>query len=283
MLMGRTRLLNAYYTDTNLFYQGTGTSMIRIGRDEHEGSASMPVCDKVNASETFANAMKTYDPLLIKYIEQSSIQEMVSVSTRRMKNAKTIRQAEEMRLDLLVELCNANKTRFCIMTEQEQKTAHRDDCRLIGGRTENSTVADTATQTFLDSMSRANLNGVIIWGLTPDVTHTHGYIHKAIHKAITAAFEFSSTPMHLCYVRESPSFDLGRDFFNDATLGRLAHSLVFASPKHMTWSNDPGFLMLPLDSTARYVFHSETPRPHTVLKSAGVAIEHEACGPGESI
>jgi hypothetical protein len=263
MLLGRNGLLNAYYTDANIFDQSK--------------EVPIPVCDPVNASETFASAMKAYDPVLIRHIEQSPVQEVTSVATRRMKNAGTIRQAEEMRRQMLVELCHANKTQFCVV----QNITGAEHCRLITGGS-STTVADAATRNFLDSMSRARLSGVIIWGLTPDVDHTHRHIHMAIHKAVAAAFAFSPTPMHLCYVRQNPSFDLGRDLYNDTKRGRLADSLVFVSPKHMAWSNDPGTLMLPLDSTARYVFHSETPRPHTVLKSAGVAIEHEAWGPGES-
>ena len=88
--------------------------------------------------------------------------------------------------------------------------------------------------------------------------------------------------MHVCYVPETSSIDLGRQLYNDPAMGRLAKSLVFASPKHMTWSIDPGLVMLPLESSSRYIFHGETPRPQEVLKRNGYAVEWEAWGPGTS-
>jgi hypothetical protein len=55
----------------------------------------------------------------------------------------------------------------------------------------------------------------------------------AIHTAVAAAFAFSPTPMHLCYVPQNPPFDLGRDLYNNTKRGRLADSLsrVFVSSK----------------------------------------------------
>jgi hypothetical protein len=274
MMLGRNNLLNAYYTDKNLFSQALGVSLRTIGPEFRD----KPICSPPGESEMIAAASKTYDPVLIQHIQQSPIQELISISTRRMQGATTIREAERMREDHLVDLCNMNKSQFCVELSQTQNI--QNDCQLIGG-TKSPRAPDAATLKFLDSMAHAKLSGVIIWGLTPEADHTHVYIHKAIHKAVKVAFEFSPIPMHLCYVQENPAFDLGRDFFNGTKRGRLVDSLVFSSPKHMTWSNDPGFLMLPLDSTARYVFHGETPRPHRVLKSTGIAIEHEAWGPGE--
>lgn len=264
-----------------MFRQDITLPSLRVDHDRPLLS-DKPLCDKVGpaASDVSMEKAKMYDPILLERILQSPIQQLVSADTRRfLDRSKALNEVETIRVGLMDSRCNSGKTSFCPENEKEVKKIH-SYCETLGGTAGADRNIDVASKQFLDDMDQANLSGAIIWGLRPEEDHTHAYIHKSLHKALKSAFQYSITPRHLCYVPENGAFDLGQHFLGDPSRGRLSNSLVFASPKHMTWSKDPGFLMLPIDASARYVFHGETPRPQTALKRKGLAIEWEAWGPG---
>lgn len=279
MLLARNGILDVRYTSENIFKQVLGeVSLI----NQRKKVVDSPICHP--KPELFEKSrIEADDAHLLRRINMSSMQELTSIETRRMVDIASPVDAEIRRKFILASLCESGKKQFCIeATNKESDVAAIDQfCEVLGGGDERHS-ADPASIAFLSALDEANLDGVVVWGLRPDTRHTHKYIHMAIHKAVAAALVFSSTPRHLCYVNENPAFDLGRDLYQNESRGRLARSLVVAAPKHMTWTKDPGFLMLPCEATSRYIFHGETPRPHTALKRHGLAVEWEAWGPGES-
>lgn len=281
MLLSRNNLLQAFYTSENFFKQDSSlSSLIR------DYESKKPVCyPKMTpqAARLKVRRTRNYDLVLLGRVTQSTMQEKMSVETRRLSEASTAKAAEEGRQNHLASLCDSGKERFCRGATKRlfAEEVHRF-CEILGGRGESKyKEADDASKKFVDALNAAGLEGVIVWGLRPDTGHTHKHIHAGIYRSAQEALAFSPTPKHLCYVPENPVLDLGRYLYQNKTTTKLAKSLVFASPKHMTWSDDPGFVMLPVEDTSRYIFHGEVPRPHTILKKRGLAVEWETWGPGQ--
>lgn len=282
MLHSRNRLLKAYFTSENLFHQDEScSSLIRSTK------ATKPSCHPgmtPSAAKIQTRRVKNYDSVLLERINKSKFQEMVSVETRRLRDAPTVVDAEASRQQMLTRLCAKKKNGYCVgKGEQRQVEEIHSLCLFLGGEGAPYTQADPASKQFLGEMDKADLEGIVVWGLRPDSQHTHRHIHDGVHKAAAAALTFSRKRRHLCYVPENTVLDLGRHLYHNASNGRLSRSLVFASPKHMTWSEDPGFVMLPIEASSRYVFHGQMPRPHTVLQRDGLAVEWEAWGPGKPL
>lgn len=277
MLLARQGILSVYYTSPVVFTQRMGLeSNIKKITDK-----SLPECD--NSGYTSSTWLRQWqDRFFVSYILNSPAQHFVNVATRRFREVQTIQGAEGFRKDLVADLCHAGQRNFCASRRLEQETV--EGCQLVGGDKRDSTsFLDPATERFLALLDESDLDGVIIWGLQrPRNDHTHAFVHSAIHKSLLAALRFSSRVRHICYIQESPSVHIGKLVYQEPSRGRLAKSLVFGSPKHMTWTNDPGFLMLPIEPTSRYIFHGETPRPHSILKKLGFAVEWETWGPGRS-
>ena len=259
LLLARQGILNMYYTDITIFTQDNNTPSMLT---DPNAIRRLPTCDPYqdHMGETLAQAKK-YDPIVMERIRESPIQTLVSVETRHLKDAAkdhTVEQVEAMRETLMEQLCKSYKSEYC----ESKGLDVSKNCTFVGREsTAGFSTPEEATMEFVDRMQASNLNGVVIWALTPEVHHSHAFMHMAIHRAVLSALRYSPKRMHVCYVPETSSIDLGRQLYNDPAMGRLAKSLVFASPKHMTWSIDPGLIMLPLESSSRYIFHGETPRP----------------------
>lgn len=275
-ILGRQGLLDVYFTSPRLFTQSDESdSMLRAKEDNVK-----PVCDPNGdkRAEVLESEVPFYDRYIMAKINRSPVQSMVSIETMLLQETETPEAAEQGRAKLLANLCSRGKEEFCVRTTQVQREIAQH-CSIHGGG-EAAAEADEypAVMEFLDELEQANLDGVVIWGLRPEESHSHRYVHSAMHRAVEFALDRSPVPRHLCYVKETPGFDLGTLLYRDSSRGKMARSLVFTSPKHMTWSSDMGFLTLPIEETSQYVFHGMTPRPHEVLKKIGRAVEWETWG-----
>jgi hypothetical protein len=278
MLLGREGILDEYFTSPRMFVQSSD-----FESTIHHETPGTPECDPTGKerSEDVFNKLELYDPYMMARITQSPAQNMISLETRLLKDAPSPATAELGRTQIMSKLCEGGNTKFC--EDENLSSLSVENCRILGGSLLNGQVPSEPSRLFLQKLDEADLDGVVIWGLRPDQDHSHRYVHESMKGAVEEALIYSERRRHLCYVKETPGFDLGRDLYGDSSRGKMARSLVFASPKHMTWSADPGFLTLPVESTSRYIFHGETPRPHTALKRAGFAVEWETWGPDGNV
>jgi hypothetical protein len=271
MLLGRTGILNEYFTSPRMFVQASDFESLI----QHDTSGT-PECDpkgKEKAEGVF-NKLDLYDPYMMARMKQAPVQNMISAETRLLKDAPSPETAELGRVQIISRQCEQGNMKFC----KDASSSFIENCRILGGYQSSDRTPSEPSRLFLQKLDEANLDGVVIWGLREDGDHSHRYVHQAIAGAVEEALMYSSRRRHICYVSENTGFDLGRELYGDESKGMMARSLVFASPKHMAWSADPGFLTLPVETTSRYIFHGLTPRPHTALKRAGLAVEWESWG-----
>ena len=119
-------------------------------------------------------------------------------------------------------------------------------CEWISG----SNVEGPEEAQFNKHLDDLGFQTVVIWGLTINEGHTHRYIHGALKDAAVRAFRTSMTPRRICWVPSSTIL---------CHEDPVQNSLVFATPKHMTYTMDPPLKHCPVSSTNRYIFHELIP------------------------
>lgn len=114
---------------------------------------------------------------------------------------------------------------------------------------------------LLKKIDRLKLNGFVVWDLTENYGHTHKYVHRAIYNNFLEAASLSERPLHVCWI-DPAFFNHGcslSKLLKYQTESLLGRSLVFTSPKHLTYQFDPGLERLPVDKESFYIFHEQIP------------------------
>jgi len=150
-----------------------------------------------------------------------------------------------------------------------------------------SAKSDDAVSSVLDHMRRFDLKGFVVWDFRNNHGHTHRFVHEGIWRTATFVAGFSKEPMHVCWVDPEDfrgasltvTYNYSQANRLGVSRGRLGSSLVFASPKHMAWSSDPGLNQLPDDPTSKFVFHDFVPERFQELRHRGDALRWVAWGP----
>ena len=164
-------------------------------------------------------------------------------------------------------------------------------CEVISGGSVTGGSANQAQHSdavsLVEQMDSLSLRGALIWGLRLDDRKSQwfAHFHQAVYSALKYAFEQSSTPRHLCWVRGD---SLPSDCSLDRLLGYesdhraaaavgvqsiLGRSLVFASPKYMPEAHGWALTALPVDVSSAYIFHEVMPARFFPLVPLGRAVQ----------
>jgi hypothetical protein len=166
-------------------------------------------------------------------------------------------------------------------------TTLRSRCEYRGGGKASSSSGGRfrAEKDLLKAMQTLGLRGFVVWDIWDASEHTHANLHQAIFNTFLDVASQALEPMHVCWLRID-------EFHKTCSLnvalgvdggGGLANSLVMATPKHMVFTSDPTFVLMPRDPSSRYVFHDIVPARFQEMKESGHAVEWIVRGPDGNI
>lgn len=277
-MVGRMHLTPVYALANSQWTQARAA-----GGDAHDHTGSGPVLPECDVNGGFHAFAQAFEPL----IKNSSAPDASTWALWRDAFALQIINSHWItKWSAVAESCPAEHSNAC--SAQDMQSV-KDQCKKFA-KSQNMPPPEmhrADLNAIYEKMKNMDLKGVVLYGLNPNDMHfhTHSFIHQAIYESWERIFSYAPDDgYHLCWLNSTtykPGCSVGQAL-NHENPSPLGQSFVFASPKHMTWTDDPVLENLQADYRSRYVVHELVPPHLQQLKRGGKLVEWFVWGPDGS-